>query len=146
MSDRITLDVAREVVETVVNRAAEIGARICATVVDSAGDVVMKSRMDGVSPVSCAISEDKAYTAGTLRMASGDLYALVQPGAPLFGLTGAVGGRLIPFGGGLPLVSEDDGLVLGGVGVSGCKTPDADVALAEVGVRAAEAALKRGGG
>jgi uncharacterized protein GlcG (DUF336 family) len=54
----------------------------------------------------------------------------VQPGAPLYGIEAATGGRLVVFGGGTPLTDED-GRVVGGVGASGGSVEqDQDVAAA----------------
>jgi uncharacterized protein GlcG (DUF336 family) len=52
----------------------------------------------------------------------------VQPGAPLFGIESAGGGKLVMFGGGVPL-RDEDGRVVGAVGVSGGSVEqDQDVA------------------
>jgi uncharacterized protein GlcG (DUF336 family) len=144
MDGESNLEHARAAVQAVVSQALEKGLRVCATVVDSAGHVVIKERMDGVSPVSSMFADDKAYTAATLNMPSADLQPLVQPGGQLFGLTTAAGGRLIAFGGGIPL--RVDGTAIGGLGVSGCKSAAEDVALADTGVRAWLASRESAGG
>src|SRR2546426_40428 len=54
---------------------------------------------------------------------------LAQPGQPLYGLEASNRGRVILFGGGVPL--QVDGVVVGAVGVSGGSVPqDQEVALA----------------
>ena len=56
-----------------------------------------------------------------------------QPGEPLFGIAQTHRGRVIIFGGGVPL--KADGRVVGAVGVSG-GTPDQDHEVAEAGAAA----------
>jgi uncharacterized protein GlcG (DUF336 family) len=51
------------------------------------------------------------------RMPTRDLAPLVQPGADFFGYESIGRGRMIVFAGGMPLLR--DGVLVGGVGVSG---------------------------
>jgi uncharacterized protein GlcG (DUF336 family) len=51
------------------------------------------------------------------RMPTRDLGPLVQPGADFYGYESIGHGRTIVFAGGMPL--ERDGILVGGVGVSG---------------------------
>ena len=55
---------------------------------------------------------------------------MVQPGGPLYGLQQTNGGRIVAFGGGVPLT--EGGRVTGALGVSG-GTPEQDAALAQWG-------------
>lgn len=55
-----------------------------------------------------------------------------MPAAELYGLNTTNNGRLVVFGGGIPLVN--DGKVVGAIGVSGSTVPH-DVQVAEVGVK-----------
>jgi uncharacterized protein GlcG (DUF336 family) len=57
------------------------------------------------------------------------------PAAELYGLNTTNNGRLVVFGGGIPLVL--DGKVVGAVGVSGSSVPN-DVQVAEAGVKVFE--------
>lgn len=55
-----------------------------------------------------------------------------MPAAELYGLNTTNNGRLVVFGGGIPLVN--DGKVVGAIGVSGSTVPH-DVQVAEAGVK-----------
>ena len=66
-----------------------------------------------------------------------------QPGQPLFGITASNEGRVVIFGGGVPL--EDDGRVVGAVGSSGGQ-PDQDHEVAEAGAAAFGLGCKSDGG
>ena len=56
-----------------------------------------------------------------------------QPGAPAYGISSTVGGRMVTIAGGLPVIAE--GHVVGGIGVSS-GTPAQDLAVAQAGVEA----------
>jgi uncharacterized protein GlcG (DUF336 family) len=61
------------------------------------------------------------------------LSELAQPGAPLFGIQETNSGRLVIFGGGIPVIS--DGVIVGAVGAS-AGTVEQDIAVAEAAVAA----------
>ncbi len=52
-----------------------------------------------------------------LKLPTHELAPLAQPGAPLFGISHADGGRVVIFGGGFPL--KHGPRIIGGIGVSG---------------------------
>jgi uncharacterized protein GlcG (DUF336 family) len=89
--------------------------------------------MDGALLVAAGIAEKKAITAVEFQTATRELNPLVQPGGPLYGIEAAAGGRLVVFGGGIPLT--DDGRVVGGVGISG-GSPEEDHDVAAAGAAA----------
>ena len=97
--------------------AARLGVAMAVAVVDAEGGLQWFARMEGTLPVSTDLAVDKAYTAAAIRMPTDQLGRLAQPGAPLYGIGNTHGGRIVLFGGGLPLVL--DGRVVGGIGVSG---------------------------
>lgn len=129
----ISLEAAREAVDAALVHAGELGVDAAVTVVDQGGHVVTMSRMDAAAIIAVRMSADKAYTSAVTRMPTADWHPLVQPGESLFGLTSAEAGRIITFGGGLPL--EGEGGVVGAIGVSGGSVEE-DVAIAEAGRRA----------
>lgn len=100
-------------------------------VVDPSGMLVAFSRMDNAYLGSIDLSQKKARTAVLFNgLSSGDLYAAVQPGAPLYGADNSNGG-LVVFGGGLPIYLG--GKLIGGVGVSGGSVPQ-DIQVAQAGI------------
>lgn len=86
-------------------------------VVDSGGQLVAFERMDGADLVTIGLAQDKAWTGLMNRMPTRDLTPLVQPGAEFYGYESIGLRRTIVFAGGMPLLR--DGVLVGGVGVSG---------------------------
>jgi uncharacterized protein GlcG (DUF336 family) len=129
----ITLTLAAQMTEAAVVRATELDAVVSAAVVDAGGHLVHFQRMDRAEIAGPTLAVDKAFTAVAHRVATADLTALAVPGGPLAGLHANGNGRYVVFGGGLPCWSApgpDNGIVVGGIGVSG-GTTEQDIACAE---------------
>lgn len=124
---------AKEFARLVEEQAATLAVPVSVTVVDVHGNVVLKHRMPNAPVISIEMSERKAYTAALLGMKTADLAPLVVPGARMYAITAAAGGRFVAFGGGAPLVS--DGQLVAGFGVSGGTTEE-DVEILEVALTA----------
>jgi uncharacterized protein GlcG (DUF336 family) len=124
----VALDVAQRMLDAVEAEARARDLRIAACVVDGSGDPVAFRRMDGVGRLSAELCQRKAFTSAMFKMPSGDLGALVQPGAALYGLDQAYGIRFLPLAGGVPLLR--DGVLDGAIAVSGSNSAtDAELAL-----------------
>lgn len=134
MGKQVTLDVALKVVNAARKRADAIGVPMNIAVVDGGGNLVAFARMDGSFLGSIDIAQNKAFTARAFNMTTHDLAALSQPGQPLFGIHETNQGRVVIFGGGIP-VRDGDGGVVGAVGVSGGSVEE-DQDVAEAGVAA----------
>jgi uncharacterized protein GlcG (DUF336 family) len=132
MAKEPTLDAAERVIAACKQKAGEIGQPMSIAVVDSGANLVAFARMDDTLLIATGIAVKKAHTAVGFRMQTRDLAAMVQPGAPLFGIESA--GVVVAFGGGVPLTGED-GRVVGGVGVSG-GSPEQDHDVAAAGAAA----------
>jgi uncharacterized protein GlcG (DUF336 family) len=129
MAGRLTLDAAEAVIAAARGRAERIGQPVNIAVVDDGNNLVAFARMDRALLGSIDVALNKAYTARAFEMATGTLTSLAQPGQPLYGIQASNQGRIILFGGGVPL--RDDGTVVGAVGVSGGSVDqDEDVARA----------------
>ncbi len=74
-------------------------------------------RMEDAFFTSVGIATDKAFTAAALKKGTHTLTDRVKPEQDLFGLNLANNGRIVTFGGGLPIIVH--GEVIGGIGVSG---------------------------
>ena len=115
----------------VLAEARKMGFRASAAVCDSSGFPVCSIRDDGALLASVDIAVNKAFTSVSMKMSTKELAPLAQPGASLYGIQFTNGGRIVIFGGGVPL--EDNGVIIGGFGVSGGTEPQdshlADVAL-----------------
>jgi uncharacterized protein GlcG (DUF336 family) len=134
MSRQITLDQAQAVIDACKAEAATIGQPMNIAVVDDGGNLVAFASMDGTKLIGVDISQKKALTAVYFQVDTRDLAGLVQPGQPLFGIESTTGGRLVVFGGGV-LLTDADGAVIGGVGVSAGSVEE-DHQVAEAGRRA----------
>jgi uncharacterized protein GlcG (DUF336 family) len=130
MAKGVTLEEAQKVVEAAKGKAAEIGVPMNIAVVDAGNNLTAFGRMDGAWLGSIDISQNKAYTARSFDMPTGDLQPLIQPGQPLYGIEASNDGRLIVFAGGIPLTRR--GRVVGAIGGS----VGEDQEVAEAGVAA----------
>jgi uncharacterized protein GlcG (DUF336 family) len=87
--------------------------------------------MDDAYIASYDVAVNKAFTVVALKMATIDLKPLAQPGESLYGIQFTNGGKIVIFGGGDPLTNAD-GKIIGGLGVSG-GSEDQDTALSAYG-------------
>jgi uncharacterized protein GlcG (DUF336 family) len=131
----LTRNVARTVVGAALDAGRDMGVAFSCAVVDSGGLLVAFERMDAAELVTIDLAIDKAFTAVTNQVPTADLAAQSQPGAELYGYANVAGGRMVIFGGGLPLFRN--GVLVGGVGVSGGTVAE-DQRTAEAGVAAFE--------
>lgn len=134
MGRQLTLTQAEAVLGACQAEAATVGQPMNIAVVDEGGNLVAFASMDGTKLIGVDIAQKKALTAVYFQADTRDLAALVQPGQPLFGIESTTGGRLVVFGGGV-LLTDADGAVTGGVGVS-AGTVEEDHQVAEAGRRA----------
>jgi uncharacterized protein GlcG (DUF336 family) len=134
MSRQITLQQAETIINACKAEATSIGQPMNIAVVDDGGNLVAFASMDGTKLIGVDISQRKALTAVYFQTDTRELADLVQPGQPLFGIESTTGGRLVVFGGGV-LLTDDDGEVTGGVGVS-AGTVEEDHQVAEAGRKA----------
>ena len=129
----ISLDQALDIIAAARRKADDIGVPMVMAVVDAGGNLVAQQRMDDALLVSVDIALNKAYTAVAVKMATDQLAELSQPEKMLFGIHNADGGRIVIFGGGIPLKQGEQ--MIGGIGVSGGSVEE-DVACALAGVNA----------
>ncbi len=113
----VTLDAALVVLEGARREAQRQDRSLAMVVVDPGGNIVASQRMDGAQLVATTLATDKAYTAVACGAPTEEWGQCSQPGQSDWGLALSAGGRFIVFAGGLPL--KVDGVVVGGLGVSG---------------------------
>jgi uncharacterized protein GlcG (DUF336 family) len=134
------LALALELISAAKKKSEEIGVPMVIAVVDAGGNLVASQRMDGALLVSIGLAVNKAYTAVALKMPTQQLAGLAQPGKPLFGIHNADGGRIVIFGGGIPLKRNNQ--IIGAIGVSGGSVED-DVLCATAGAERLEKSPKQ---
>jgi uncharacterized protein GlcG (DUF336 family) len=128
----ITVEAAQRLVLAAEAKARAMGKPMVIAVVDGDGTLKAFSRMDGAPLLSVQIAQDKAYTAISFSMATHDWFEFVKNDPPL--LHGIIKtDRLIVFGGGYPIQSEEG--MIGGIGVSGGHYSD-DMEVAQAGLAA----------
>lgn len=133
----LTLDVASRIVDAALAAAHAQSLQPLAVVVLDAGghDVVLK-REDGCGILRVDIARGKAWGALGMGLGSRDLGRRAEQNPRFFAALAATsGGRVIPNPGGV-LIRDDDGRVVGAVGISG-DTSDRDEACAVAGIQAA---------
>lgn len=129
----ITAQQAQAVLEAALKKAEEINTKMDIAVVDAGANLKAFIRMDDAFLGSIDISIKKAKTARFFNMPTGDLGKLAQPSAPLYHIEFSNEG-LITFAGGV-LLKNEDGVIIGAVGVSGSSVED-DHAVASAGAAA----------
>ncbi|QLQ36577.1 GlcG/HbpS family heme-binding protein [Micromonospora robiginosa] len=124
---------AAAAVDAAIARAESIGLSVTVAICDESGVLKAYQRMDAAPLVSVQLAQDKAYTAVGFGLSSDGWYDFIKDDGPL--ALGAPAGvdRLVTFGGGFPI--RVDGVVVGGIGVSGGHyTQDMEVARAGLAV------------
>lgn len=129
----ISWEAAARISEAAVEHARGQGLTVCVAVVDRHGSLISLLRIPGAPFHSTDIAMDKAYTAASFGLPTGEWArvlpnhsAAVQQGVPLRP-------RMVLFGGGIPVIH--DGNCIGAVGVSGA-SEDQDVDCAKKGLQA----------
>ena len=130
---RLDIDEAYAIIAAARAKAEEIGVPMCIAVTDESGNLIAFGRMDDSKPTSVGLAIDKSYSAAGVKKGTHVLGEVSQPGAPAYGLSSTLGGRMVVLSGGLPVLL--DGQVVGAIGVSS-GTPDQDLEIAEAGVNA----------
>ncbi|QZY56058.1 GlcG/HbpS family heme-binding protein [Crassaminicella profunda] len=108
--------------------ATEKGFKICATVVDSSGVQIVSLRDDLANQITPESSFKKAYTAvaiknPTLMMVNG------MEKNPTLAQFSEINNNTIVYGGGVPIISENE--VVGAIGIAGAPGGDKDNNIAE---------------
>ena len=133
----ITLQQSERIVDAVLARARELDCRPMAVAVTDVGaHVIAFKREDASAMLRFEMAMGKAYAALALGRSS-SLVRVRAEERPLFMsyLMGASDGRIFAEGGGM-LIRDDQGEVIGAVGVTG-DTQERDEELAAHGIRAA---------
>src|SRR5262245_53579824 len=129
----LTLDDAKRMLQAGEAAAASIGIAYNIAVVDAGGHLLAFARQDGALIGSIDLAIGKAVTARLFDQPTSELAQSAQPGRPLFGIQQSNSGKVVIFGGGLPL--RIGGRIVGAVGAS-AGTIEQDIAIAEAAVGA----------
>ena len=139
MSTCLTLHMAKQLMEIIEKRAESLGQKAVIALCNAHGNPIAVHCMDDAFLVSYDVATKKAYTSVAVKMSTMELSKLAQPGGTFYGVDKLDGGRIVIFGGGIPL--KEDGEIVGGLGISG-GTGEEDHALAVFGEAAFQELLK----
>ncbi len=133
----MNLEQARAIIAGAQRHAADAGLKpLTVVVLDPGGHVVAAERQDGSSMSRFEIGFGKAHGALALGMGSRSIMGRAEDQAYFIAaVTAAVGGSLVPVPGGV-LVKDQEGTLLGAVGITG-DTSDNDETAAVAGVESA---------
>lgn len=129
----LPLSLAKKLLEELEREAETLGIQFVMAVSDASGRPIAVHVMDDAFIASYDIAVNKAFTAVSLKMPTKDLAPLCQPGGNLYGLQNTNDGRIVIFGGGVPL-KDSNGRIVGGLGVSG-STAEIDTQMGDLGVQ-----------
>ena len=131
--ETVTLAEAKQMLSAGEAKAASLGIAYNIAVVDAGGHLVAFVRQDGALIGSIDLAIDKATTARLFDKTTSELATLAQSGRPLFGIQESNSGKVVIFGGGVPIVSE--GSIIGAVGTS-AGTVEQDIEVAQAAIAA----------
>lgn len=130
MIPKMNLAKAVLLIGKVEKEAARIGLSVVVAVSNEAARTIAVHCMDNSYIASFDVAVNKAYTVVALKMSTLKLKELSQPGSSLYGVQFTNEGKIVIFGGGVPLFYK--GQLIGGLGVSG-GTEEQDSKLAKYG-------------
>ena len=116
-SSNLSLDEARRIIRRVEEEAERIGVKAVVAVANSGANTILVECMDDAYIASYDIAVNKAFTSVSLKMPTKTLKTLAQPGGDLYGIQNTNNGKIVIFGGGVPLIRN--GKVIGAIGISG---------------------------
>ena len=126
--ETITLQLAKQLMEIIEKRAEAVGLKAVIALCNAHGNPIAVHCMDDAFLVSYDVATKKAYTSVAVKMSTMELSKIAQPVQTFYGVDKLDGGKIIIFGGGIPL--KVDGKIVGGLGISGgTGEQDHDLAL-----------------
>jgi uncharacterized protein GlcG (DUF336 family) len=129
--ETLNSDDAKRMLSAAEAKAVELGVPYNIAVVDAGGHLLAFLRQDGALIGSIELAIDKAVMARIFDRPTAELARLAGAGEPLFGINQSNAGKVVIFGGGIPVVRG--GSVVGAVGTS-AGTVEQDTAVAEAAI------------
>jgi len=126
-SGALDTDICDKMYQEAREAAEKLEINVSFAIADDHGELLFFKRQQGAILESVSASQNKAYTAAVMKLPSSALKDLTKPGAEFWGLLNS-DSRLVPFGGGFPLMCK--GKLTGAVGVSGGNA-DQDMQIGE---------------
>jgi uncharacterized protein GlcG (DUF336 family) len=126
----VSLNMALAMAQEAMARCKRDGFNVSVVVVNKAGESVVLLRNDNASPHNVELARRKAYTARTFRRTSLD-WAQSLVTTPALAAQRDLA-QVIALGGGVPIMFGEE--PIGGIGVSGATTQEADDVCAKAGL------------
>lgn len=128
----LTPEAALKATQAALQECRRQGYQVAVAVVDRSGlaQAMIRDRFAGAHTPGTAT--DKAWTAVSFRSTTSELARATQPGQPGSGIRHLP--RFVGVGGGMTI--EAGGSIVGGIGVSGAPSGDADDSCAKAGIAA----------
>lgn len=134
----VSLQLARMIGDAAIAACKADGYDVTAAVVDRAGDLKLLLRADSSNPHNADLARRKAYTARTFGVTSLEFAKRTNGATELSGQRYLA--EVIPLGGGVPIMIGAERI--GGLGLSGAPSQEADEKCAKAGLAAAGNFLK----
>ena len=134
----VSLQMAQTIANAAIADCKRDGYDVSAVVVDRTGTPRVVLRSDAAAPHNADLARRKAYTSRTFRITSLEFAKRTEPGMPLFGQRNLA--EVIPLGGGVPIMIGNE--AIGGIGVSGTPSQEADEKCARAGIAAVAGQLR----
>ena len=134
----VSLQLARTISDAAIAACKKDGYDVTVAVVDRAGDLKVLLRADTSNPHNADLARRKAYTARTFGVTSMEFAKRTNGATDLSGQRFLA--EVVPLGGGLPIMIGTERI--GGVGLSGAPTQEADEKCAQAALAAVASALK----
>ena len=128
---KMNLELAKKLIERAEEEANKLNIPMVISIVDESGNFIACHRMDDALLVSVDIAQNKAWTSVAMKMSTEELAQLVGEGKELYGINTTNNGRIVVFGGGIPLWKN--GKIIGAIGVSGGSVEE-DIQVAQAAV------------
>ena len=138
MERNISLQLARIIGDAAIAACKTDGFDVTAAVVDRGGDLKLLLRADSSNPHNADLARRKAYTARTFGVTSLEFAKRTNGATEFSGQRDLV--EVIGLGGGLPIMFGNERI--GGLGLSGAPTQEADEKCARAGLAAGASQLK----
>jgi uncharacterized protein GlcG (DUF336 family) len=134
----VSLEMARTMADAAIAACKQDGYDVTAVIVDRAGVMRVLMRSNAAALHNADLARRKAYTARTFRITSLEFANRTLPGMPLAGQRQLA--EVIPLGGGVPVMIGNE--AIGGIGISGSPSQEADEKCARAGVAAVQGQLR----
>lgn len=128
----MNLQLAKQIIEGAEKEVQKLDVKMVISVVDTGGNLIALHRMDDAWIGSIDIAQGKAWTSVAFKLETESLASATIPEQELYGINTTNNGKIVVFGGGIPLLA--DGKVIGAIGVSGSTVPN-DIAVAKAGAK-----------